>query len=92
MEKAIVKHGDFISILDDFRHELSRLDENSALVMDKACRLRDFRQPVDKDPSLEGPTTVPDGIINNLRDCINVFREYNARVAEIGEGLTGFVG
>lgn len=84
-----VSRSEFEAILGNFRQELSKLDENSGVIMDKACTLRDFREPNTEEGESQASQ---DCIIGELEQCIRRMRGYNNRLNEVKNGLIKFVG
>ncbi len=86
---AEVSRPEFVAILENFKDELSRLDENSNVIMDKACQLRDFREPNKGSEEDQKPI---EGVIGELEQCISRMRYYNNRLNEVKNGLIRFIG
>ena len=80
---------EFAAILDNFKDELAKLDENSGVIMEKACQLRDFREPQPDCCEKQGSRG---GVIGELEECVRRMADYNYRLNDVRKGLVRFVG
>jgi len=97
MEKYEVNEetSDFKRILADLNHEMNRSEEYSQLILEKACKLDEFREEeeVNISSSLEEKSGIEsDRVIPQLQGLLNGMRRSNNTLNEIKEGLTKLLG
>lgn len=77
------------TILSRFNENLSKLDEFSNIILDKTCKITNYREPSPEDP--EEPKQ-REGYVGEFDNALSRFYDYNSRLQEVIKGLVKIVG
>ena len=80
---------ELVIILDRFNENLNKLDEFSNIILDKTCKISNYREPTEKDCEEKKQR---EGYIGESDSRISRFIDYNNRLEKIVKGLTKIAG
>jgi len=81
---------ELIEIIDSFKIQIDELENNCAIILEKVCLLREFRESTADLKDCIAPDS--DGYIGDFQKLITRLQLLNMLVAKTKLGLTKFVG
>lgn len=86
---ADTKIPDFQRILENFNNELSRMQDNAKIILDKTCKLKEIRTPQTEFPD---DSIDSNGIIGELETKLKDMTLFNGLLDEARQGLIDIIG